>query len=210
MRVCVLIEHALAGARAHRFGLSRIVEQLAVGGECLARVVDNEQLLPWLEPALYSLVWVRDDRGRRGRELERAGRRGREHARVRAPGDVQVDPRGRDRLRESIEGDVADEPRAPRIPLEVTAAQRELELGRGATRLADHRRHPVTPELVAVAVEEDVVHFLNRAAARRTPRRRPRRPPRRVGRPAPEAARARLPSWRRRGRTRTGRRRGSS
>src|SRR5687767_87718 len=41
-------------------------------------------------------------------------------------------------------------------------AERELELGRGPARLAHHRGHPVAAELVAVAVEEDVVHLLHR------------------------------------------------
>ena len=61
----------------------------------------------------------------------------------------------------ALKGTSPIEPRAAGVALEVTAAERELELGRGAARLADHRRHPVPAELVAVAVEEDVVHLLD-------------------------------------------------
>ena len=114
MRVRVLVEDALARPRAHRLGLARIVEQPAVGGERLVGVVDDEQLLPGLEPALDPLVGVRDDRGAGARELERPARgRGRD-GRVRAARDVEVDPRRRDRLVERVEGDVADRARRGR------------------------------------------------------------------------------------------------
>ena len=69
---------------------------------------------------------------------------------------------GRDRVVERVEGDVADEPGAAGVALEVAAAERELELRRCAARLPDHRGHPLAPELVAVAVEEDVVELLDR------------------------------------------------
>ena len=76
MRVGVLVEHALAGAGAQLLGLRRVVEQVAVGGDRLVGVVDDEQLAARLEPALDPLVRVRDDRGAGGGELERpAGRR---------------------------------------------------------------------------------------------------------------------------------------
>ena len=85
VRVGVLVEDALARAGAHRLGLRRVGEQLAVRGERLVGVVDDEQLLPRLEPALDPLVGVRDDRGAGGGELERpAGGRG--AARSRASG----------------------------------------------------------------------------------------------------------------------------
>ena len=50
----------------------------------------------------------------------------------------------------------------PGVPLEVEPAEGEVELGRDSRRLADHRLHPVAPELVAVAVEEDVDVLLDR------------------------------------------------
>ena len=50
-----------------------------------------------------------------------------------------------------IERRVAD------VALEVAAAEGELDVGQRARRLTDHRLHPVAPELVAVAVEEQVV-----------------------------------------------------
>ena len=42
--VGVLVEHALARAPPHLLGLRRVVEQVAVGGDRLGRVVDDEQL----------------------------------------------------------------------------------------------------------------------------------------------------------------------
>ena len=63
---------------------------------------------------------------------------------------------------EGVERHVADDPGAAGVALEVAAAERELELRRRAARLADHRRHPLAPELVPVAVEEDVVQLLDR------------------------------------------------
>src|SRR6186997_571943 len=48
----VLVEDALAGPCSHRLRLSRVVEQRPVGRERLVGVVDDEQLLPGLEPAL--------------------------------------------------------------------------------------------------------------------------------------------------------------
>ena len=47
------------------------------------------------------------------------------------------------------------------VALEVAAAEREVRVRQRARRLADHRLHPVAPELVAVAVEEDVVLLLD-------------------------------------------------
>ena len=69
MGVGVLVEDALAGAGTHRLRLCRVGEQLAVGGERLIGVVDDEQLPPRLEPALDPLVGIRDDRGARSGEL---------------------------------------------------------------------------------------------------------------------------------------------
>jgi hypothetical protein len=49
--------------------------------------------------------------------------------------------------------------------LEVATAEREVGVGQGTRRRADHRLDPLAPELVAVAVEEDVgvlVHRLRR------------------------------------------------
>ena len=62
VRVGVLVEHALAGPRAHRLGVRRVGEQLAIGGERLGLVLDDDQLAARLEPLLDALVRVRDDR----------------------------------------------------------------------------------------------------------------------------------------------------
>ena len=64
--------------------------------------------------------------------------------------------RARDRLREHVERDVADETRVARVGAEVAAAEREEDVAVEPRRLGDHRFHPLAPELVAVAVEEDV------------------------------------------------------
>ena len=96
------------------------------------------------------------------------------------------------------------------VALEVAAAEREVDVGQRPRRLADHRLHPVAAELVAVAVEEDVVLLLDRL----------RREELRVGAPEDRlgAARAELAQALeaalgvrdQRGRTPTGRRRGTS
>src|SRR5215204_5098056 len=173
VRVGVLVEDALARAGAHRLRLRRVVEQAAIGGERLVGIVDDEELLARLEPALDPLVGVRDDRRAGARELERPAGRRRLDGGVGAAGDVEVDPRCRDRVVEGVERDVADEPRPAGVPLEVAAAERELELRGGPARLPHHRGHPLAPELVPVAVEEDVVQLLDR----------PRREELRVGAP---------------------------
>src|SRR5919197_6723130 len=156
VRVGVLVERALAGAAPQLVRGRRVGEELAVQARRLVLVVRDEQLLPRLEPALDALVGVRDDRGAGHRELERPRRRGGEEPRVGAPREVQVDPRRGDGAVEGVEGDVADEARAAGVALEVVAAEGEVDLREAPARLADERAHPVAPELVAVAVEEDV------------------------------------------------------
>ena len=99
---------------------------------------------------------VRDDRGARGRKLEGTSRRGAGHRRVRPARDVQVDPSRGDRAREHVEGNVTELARRSGVALEVESAEGEVQFWRLAGRLADHLLHPVAPELVAVAVEEDV------------------------------------------------------
>src|SRR6185295_14520022 len=96
-------------------------------------------------------------------ELEWPARRRRVDGRVRAPGDVEVDPRAGDGLSEDVEGNVADDPRAADVPAKVLAAESEVDLRITPARLADQRLHPLAPELVAVAVEEDVVLLLDRS-----------------------------------------------
>src|SRR5438093_1260836 len=108
VRIRVLVEHSLAGATSHRFGRSRVVQQLAVRRERLVGVRDDAQLGARFEPALDSLVRIRDDRGTCRSELERATRRGRVQRGVRTASDVQVDASARDRLREHVERNVAD------------------------------------------------------------------------------------------------------
>ena len=52
--------------------------------------------------------------------------------------------------------------REPGVAEEVVAAEREVDVRELARGLADERRHPLAPELVAVAVEEDVGLLLDR------------------------------------------------
>src|SRR5262245_54214293 len=161
VRIRVLVEDALARTPAELLGPAGIGEQLAVRLGRLLGVLDDEHLAVGLEPALDPLDRVRHDRGSGRRELERTRGGRRVHSRVRAPGDVQVDPRGGDRPREHVEGHVADEPRVADVAAEVAAAEREVDLGRAARRIAHQRLHPLAPELVAVPVEEDVVLLLD-------------------------------------------------
>src|SRR5207253_770379 len=74
-----------------------------------------------------------------------------------AAGHVEIDARRGDRAREDVEGDVADHSRGADVAAEITAAQGEVELRRPPARLADELAHPLATELVAVAIEEDVV-----------------------------------------------------
>ena len=161
MRVGVLVEHALARTTSHRLGRPGIVEQLAVGGERLVGVRHDPQLGADVEPALDALVRVGDDRRAGGCELERPAGGRCVDGRVRAARDVQIDPGARDRLSEDVEGHVADHARVPGVAAEVLAAEREVDLGITPARLADELLHPLAPELVAVAVEEDVVLLLD-------------------------------------------------
>ncbi len=78
-----------------------------------------------------------------------------------APRDVQVDARARDRAGEDVERHVADEACIPDVAAKVEPAEREVDLRVEPTRLTDERLHPLAPELVAVAVEEDVVLLLH-------------------------------------------------
>ena len=76
-----------------------------------------------------------------------------------ATSHVEVDTRRRYRPRENVERHVADLTRIPGIATEIPSAEGEVDLGRRSARPAHHRRRPLLPELVAVAVEEDV-HLL--------------------------------------------------
>src|SRR5262245_25078713 len=157
----VLVERPLAGGAAHLLRLPPIVEQPGVGVGRLVGVLDDEQLGARLEPALDARVRIRDDRRPGHRQLERPrGGRGVDGG-VGAARDVQVDARGRDRPREHVEGNVAGEAGAADVAAEVLSAQREVGV-QAAARLADHRLGPLLPELVAVAVEEDVRLLLDR------------------------------------------------
>src|SRR5437763_10863291 len=75
---------------------------------------------------------------------------------MRATRDVEVDARGGDRACEHVEGNVADEAGAAEIAAKVASPEGEVDVFEPAARLADECAHPVTPELVAVAVEEHV------------------------------------------------------
>src|SRR3954447_919846 len=160
--VRVLVENTLPGTSPHRLRSARIVEQLSIRGQRLVGRRDDPQLGADVEPALDPLVWVRDDRGARSRELEGPARRRRVDGRMRAPRDVEIDPRPGDCLREDVEGNIADDLRAADVPAKVLAAQGKVDLRIASARLADQRLHPLTPELVAVAVEKDVVLLLDR------------------------------------------------
>src|SRR5262249_14118207 len=137
-------------------------EQLAIRLDRLVGAADDPDLLLRLEPALDPLMRVRDDRRTRRRQLERAGRGRPRELRVRATRDVQVDPRRRDRAAEDVERHVTDRPGATRVAAEVAPAEREVDAGQAAARLAQHPSRPVAAELVAVAVEEDVDLLLDR------------------------------------------------
>ena len=161
MGIRVLVEHTLPRSAAHLLCLRRIRDQLAVGGDGRLRALDDEQLATGLEPALDSLVRIRDD-GRGGRcQLEWTRGRGSCDRGVGSPRHVEVDTRRRDRACEDVEWHVTQKPSRARIALEVEPAEPEVEVGRVARRLADHRLHPVPTELVAVAVEEHVELLLD-------------------------------------------------
>src|SRR6476619_7939557 len=80
---------------------------------------------------------------------------------MRAARDVQIDPGTRDRLGEDVERHVADHASVPRVAAEVRSPEREVDVGVTPARLTDELFHPLAPELVAVAVEEDIVLFLD-------------------------------------------------
>src|SRR6266540_1691095 len=156
VRIRVLVEDAFARAATQLLGRGRIGEQLAVRRERLVGGGDDPELGARLEPALDPLDGVRDDRRARRRQLERPARGGGVDGGMRPPRHVQVDPRTRDRVREDVERDVAHEPRVADVPTEAAAAEGEIDLRVVAARLGNQRLHPLPPELVAVAVEEDV------------------------------------------------------
>src|SRR5579884_766170 len=156
VRVRVLVERALACGTAELFRGGRIGEERAVRIRSARRVLDDEQLASRLEPSLDPHVRVRHDRRARHRELERPRGRRRMDGGVRAARDVEVDMGGGDRAVEDVEGDVAEQARAAGVASKVATAEREVDVGELAARLADHRCHPLAPELVAVAVEEDI------------------------------------------------------
>src|SRR5580765_610514 len=161
--VGVLIEHAFPGTSPHGFRSARIGEELSIRGQRLVGRRDDPQLGADVEPALDPLVRVRHDRRPRSSELEWPARRRRVDGRMRAPCDVEVDPRTGDGLSEDVEGNVADDLRAADVPAKVLAAESEVDLRITPARLADQRLHPLAPELVAVAIEEDVVLLLDRS-----------------------------------------------
>src|SRR5436190_7208688 len=155
-QVGVLVEHAFARPAPELLCVTGIRQQIAIGGYGLVRVVHDDELASRLEPAFDPLVRVRDDRRAAGGELEwTTGRRGGDR-RMGSPRDVEVDPRRRDRAREDVERNVTEQPCTADVPAEVAAAEREVEVAQPVARLADERRHPLPPELVAIAVEEDV------------------------------------------------------
>ncbi len=157
VRVGVLVEHALV-ARARPSPSPRPDRRAAGGRRRAPRRASSttSSSLPGSNHCSMPVVRVRDDRGAGRGELERTTRRRARHRRVRPARHVEVDPRRRDRARERVERDVAEQPRAADVALEVAAAEREVDARVASARLAHHRRRPLPPELVAVAVEEDV------------------------------------------------------
>src|SRR5207248_7753667 len=117
---------------------------------------DDAQLALGLEPALDAVERVRDDGGAAGGELEESRRGRRLDFRVRAPRRVHVDARGRDGVREDVERDAAEPARGAEVAAVVVSADGEIDVFEPAARLADQLAHPLAPELVGVAVEEDV------------------------------------------------------
>src|SRR5258707_15491640 len=81
---------------------------------------------------------------------------------MRAARHVQVDACGRDRARKNVERHVADRPGGADVAAKVASAEREVDVPQLPARLADELAHPLAAELVAVAVEEDVVLLLAR------------------------------------------------
>ena len=154
--VRVLVEDALARTTPQLLRLGRVVEQRAVRVDRLGGALGDEQLRAGLEPPLDPLVRVRHDRGAGRGELERPARRRCVDGGVRPARDAQVDARGGDGARERVERNIADLPRCADVAAKIAAAEREIDVGQRARRLTDHRLHPLAPELVAVAVEENV------------------------------------------------------
>src|SRR4029078_1800489 len=77
--------------------------------------------------------------------------------RMRPPRDVEVETAPRDRLCEDVERDVADQPCVADVTAGIGTAEREVDLRVQTARVTAERLHPLTAELVSVAVEEDVV-----------------------------------------------------
>ena len=159
MSIGVLVEHSLACSSAHRFRLGGVGEQITVGGACLFGVFHDQDLRAGLEPALDAVVRVRDDRRTGGGELERPARRRCVDGCMGAARDAEVDTRCGDRTGECVERNVAGHASVADISLKIAPAEREVDVGQRARGLTDERLHPLTPELVAVAVEEHV-HLL--------------------------------------------------
>src|SRR5689334_15712909 len=86
----VLVQRTLPRAPRELLGGGRILEQVTVRLDRPGRVLDDEELLARLEPALDSGDRVRDDRSARHRELERPGGRRRVHCCVAPARDVQA------------------------------------------------------------------------------------------------------------------------
>src|SRR5262245_464927 len=160
--VRVLVQGSFARAAPELVPRAGVGQELLVNLLRLGGILNDEQLTSRLEPALDPFDGVRDDRGPRRRELEGTARRGGRDRGMRTPRDVEVDPACRDRAVERVEGDVPDRSGTADIGAEVTAAEREIDLRQLSAGLADERRHPLAPKLVAVAVEEDVVFLRDR------------------------------------------------
>src|SRR5207237_259145 len=65
-------------------------------------------------------------------------------------------------LRPPLVGVLVEAAPAARVAADVGAAERDVEVAHAVARLADERGQPLAPELVAVAVEEDVRLLLDR------------------------------------------------
>src|SRR5689334_11124199 len=78
-------------ARPARARVRGVVEEIPDRLRRLVGVARDEQLRPGLEPALDAVVGIRDDRRAARGQLEWTARRRGVDARVRAPGDAEVD-----------------------------------------------------------------------------------------------------------------------
>ena len=158
--VRVLVEHALSRARTHRRGRARVVEQRVVRLERAVGVVDDDELLPGSNQRSSPLC---------GFETIAAPAAASSNGRhVDDPSTVACARRVMLRLiraaeiarAKTLNGTSPSVRAAPTSPWKSRPPSAKSIRG-SRLRLAHERLHPLAPELVAVAVEEDVVLLLD-------------------------------------------------